>query len=71
MMLVDSAFAEAIDGDEDIIGEHCPAERLWFRIGGIDIGFDGGFEFLGRPMHAAPDLFFGQQSEEALDLNDP
>jgi hypothetical protein len=36
MMLVDGAFAEAIDGDEDIIGELCLAKRLWFRIGGID-----------------------------------
>ena len=45
MMLVDSTFAETIDGDEDIIGGTCPAERLWFRIGGIDRGFDNGFEF--------------------------
>jgi len=30
-MLVDGAFAEAIDGDEDIISGLCPAERLWFR----------------------------------------
>ena len=44
-MLVDGAFAKAIDGDEDIIGGLCPAERLWSRIGGIDIGFDSGFEF--------------------------
>ncbi len=44
-MLVDGAFAEAIDGDDYIIGGLCPAERLWSRIGGIDIGFDSGFEF--------------------------
>ena len=47
MMLVDGAFAEAIDGDKNIIGGLCPAERLWIRIGGIDIGSDSGFEFPG------------------------
>ena len=47
MMLVDGAFAEAIDSDEDIIGGLCLAERLWFRIGGIDIGSHSGFEFIG------------------------
>jgi hypothetical protein len=47
MLLVDGAFAEAIDGDEDVIGGLCPAEWLWCRIGGIDIGFDSGFEFPG------------------------
>jgi hypothetical protein len=35
-MLVDLAFAEAIDGDKDIIGGLCPAERPRFRICGID-----------------------------------
>ena len=35
-MLVDGAFAGAIDGDDYIIGS---------RIGGIDVGFDSGFEF--------------------------
>jgi hypothetical protein len=29
-MLVDVAFAEAIDGDKDIIGGICPAE-VWHR----------------------------------------
>jgi hypothetical protein len=47
MLLVDGAFAEAIDGDEDIIGGLCPAEWLWCGIDGIDIGFDSGFEFPG------------------------
>jgi hypothetical protein len=32
MMLVDGAFAEAIDGDEDIIGELCQRNGFGFAL---------------------------------------
>jgi hypothetical protein len=52
-MLVDGAFAEAIDGDDYIIGGLCPAERLWSRIGGIDVGFSASSSRLSSRPRAA------------------
>ena len=46
-------------------------ERLWAGVDGFDVGFDGGFEFIGRAMDAEADLFIREIFEEALNLTDP
>jgi hypothetical protein len=63
--------AEALDRGEDVIGELGPAEGLGVGVVGVDEGADGGFELGGGTVDAAPDLFVGQEGEEALDLIDP
>ena len=68
---LESAQAEAFDGGEDVVGGLGPAE--WSRVGvdGVDVAADGVFEFLCRTMDPAPELFFGQEREEAFDLVQP
>ena len=40
-------------------------------VDGVDVVPDGLLEFLGRAMNPAPELFLGQECEEALDLVEP
>jgi hypothetical protein len=68
---VECAVAEALDGCQDIIGGFGPAERLGRGISDVDIGGDRVFQFGDGSMRSAPDLLFGQECEEALDLIDP
>ena len=63
--------AEALDGGEDIVCELGPAKWLGVGILGVDECADVGLELCGGAMDAAPDLFFGEIGEEALDLIDP
>ena len=65
------SLAKALDGSEDVVGRSGPAERSGVSVVGLDVAFDGGFEFGGRAVGAALDLPFGEEREEALDLIDP
>ena len=67
----ESAQAEAFDGGEDVVGGLGPAEGSWVGIDGVDVAPNGLLEFLRRAMDPAPELFFGQEREEALDLVEP
>ena len=67
----ESAQAEAFDGGEDVVGGLGPAEGSWVGVDGVDVVTNRLLEFLCRTMDPAPELFFGQQGEEALDLVQP
>jgi hypothetical protein len=48
-----------------------PDEGLGIDVDGLDVARDRRFEFGGRAMDAAADLFFHQIGQDALDLVDP
>ena len=64
-------MAAALDGGEDVVGGLGPAEGLGIGVVRIDEGTDIMLELLGGPVDAAPELLFGEQGEEALDLIEP
>ena len=68
---IEGTQTEAFDGGEDVVGGLDPAERSRVGVDGVDVAPDGVFEFLGRAMDPAPELLFGQEREEALDLVEP
>ena len=63
--------AHRLDGSEDVVGGLGPAEGLGIGVVRVDEGLDVVLELLGGAVHAAPDLLFGEQGEEALDLIEP
>ena len=63
--------AEALDGCQDVIGGFGPNEGSGVGIDGLDVSFDGGFQFRGRAVDTAADLFFGEIGKKAFDLVEP
>jgi hypothetical protein len=63
--------AEAFDGCEDIVRRFGPLEWFGIDIVPADEGGDIGAKCVDALIDAAPDLFVGQQGEEALDLIEP
>src|SRR5260370_10785766 len=56
---------------EDFVGRLGPHERLWTRVGDVDIASDGGFQFAGAPVYAAAQLLLCQRREPPFDEIDP
>ena len=63
--------AEPLDGCQDVVGGFGPNERPGVGIDGLDISFDGGFQFRGGAVDATADLLFAEIGKEALDLVEP
>jgi len=63
--------AEALDGREDIVGGFCPLEWLGIGIVMTDEVKNVCAQSLDAAIDAAPDLFVGDEREEALDLIEP
>jgi len=53
-----------------MVGRLGPAKRLRVGIMGVNECVDVSLEVLCRPIHAAPDLLFGDEGEETLNLVD-
>ena len=63
--------AEALDTGEDVVGGLGPAEGLGIGIVVIDEVTDGVLKGRDATVDATPDLTFGEEREEALDLVQP
>jgi Enoyl-CoA hydratase/isomerase len=61
----------ALDGSEDIVGGFGPLEWLGIGIVMTDEVHNVGAQSLDAAIDAAPDLFVGDEREEALDLIEP
>ena len=59
--------AKPLDGGQDVVCRLGPDEGFGIGVDGLDVARDRRFEFGGRAMDAATDLFFGQIGKEALD----
>ena len=62
---------EAFDGSEDVVGGLDPFEGLGIGVVMTDEVHDVGAQSLDAAIDAAPDLFVGDEREEALDLIEP
>ena len=71
MLLPESAKAEALDACQDVAGGLGPSERFGLGICGLDVSFDGGFEFADRGEDAALEGSLGQQRKKAFNLVEP
>ena len=65
------AEAEAFDAGQDVGRGLGPAERLWGGVVLVDEAGDGGLEPCHALVNTAPDLLFGDEGEESLDLVEP
>jgi len=59
------------DAGEDLVGGFGPNERFWFMICDVKVVIDGSFQLSGTAMDTAPQLFFSESGEEALDKVEP
>ncbi|MET4312801.1 hypothetical protein ABIC01_005812 [Bradyrhizobium sp. RT4b] len=63
--------AEAFDGSKDVISELGPSDRFGIGVVSVDERSDVSSEGGDAAIDAAPDLLFGEEREEALDLLEP
>lgn len=62
---------EAFDGSEDVVGGLGPFEWLWIGVVMTDEVHNVCAQSVDAAIDAAPDLFVGDEREEALDLIEP
>lgn len=71
MSRVQSSRTKSSDGVEDQIDGFVPDEGLWIAVVVLDEVADGLFEFFGRAMDTAAQLFFRQCREPSFYEVDP
>ena len=68
ILWVERPTGKALDAGEDVVGRFGPSEGLWICVVVADEGHDIGAQGLDTAINAAPDLFVGDEGEEAFDL---
>lgn len=71
MFWIQSAPTKAGHFSQDLIDSLGLGKRLGILVGEFQIVMDGGFEILGAPVHAPPQLLFGEQAKPTPYLVQP